>query len=204
MPFWPMVWFLLAGCAIVLFANKCFALVKIAKKQYRLREFTRELCLCFGFCVIFIAIAWRFNLLYTPIHIESLESLDYVEGFGYAIPKKGNPNLGVETRDGERYDMPVFDFSLSPKGAPSHLQIKRMAFGHQVKIWYKEKNHRYIYQISIDNEIIYDVQSANENVASFNQWGPTCDFILYPSFFLLLYLSLFIEPRFKHLLKEKV
>ncbi len=158
--------------------------------------FIDDISLCIAVYILLIIVVWHFDLIHTPLQPESLSTLYIAEGIGYEKENKDAPNLGIKGKDGTLYDSPIFDFSLVGDKTPIGETINK-AFDKPVKIWYKEKFHRYIYQLSLEDVIIYDLQEANNNVSVFNRWVPTSTLSLLTTIYLYVYFYFIIFPKYK-------
>ncbi len=197
MDFFSVFFFINSAAGIILFIDICYDLVMCSLKTNKLVSFSENIIMCFLICAGIMAILLTHNFLPPLLNQEQLENLNSIEGLAYGIPLRGGYNLGIELLDGSRQYHPAFDFNIFTVSQSQDAidNVKKDCFGKRVKIWYINKFHLYVYQLSVEGDIVYDLQEANNNVALYNYQPISLDVMIFV-ILILIYLVLIVRPKF--------
>ncbi len=168
-----------------------------ARNHKKIYQFMKDFIL--GFCLSSLVV-WGciYSEILPPIlQKEQFNDLSYIEGVTYGVPTNGGFILSVKSPDNTIPNGPVLDFLLVTSNKPDFLDDKEKVFGSFVQIWYREKYHRYIYQLIVNGETICTLEDANNNVEHCNIWNQYMYYIISFEIVLLLYLVFLISPKHK-------
>jgi len=113
---------------------------------------------------------WLVGLIDPILSEESPENLSVLEGTAYNNGLgKGISSFKINTNRNNGQFTPSFDFSLVDDNIDDTKMI-----GKTIRIWYKQHGifmggKGFIYQIAINNKIIFDIAAANAKIDGFNR-----------------------------------
>ncbi len=186
---------------ITVFVMICISVYEIANNARIHKDniqFLKELI--FGVCSSSLVV-WGcvcFEILPPILQKEKLNDLNYIEGMSYGVPTNGGFILSLESTDNKITNGPVLDFCLVTSNNPDFLDEKEKVFGSFFQLWYREKYHRYIYQLIVNGQMICSLEDANNNVEQCNKWNQYIYYTISFEIVLLIYLIFIVSPKYKH------